>query len=147
LVSEFDITQITVLTDPFTGNIVDRTVTGSRFSDHRVVGAVLGTFTLRYPIPHSRLSPYLWGGVGAIFGGGESDKLIDKGGGFAGFEAFENFETQHSDFSTELMGQFGGGLEFRFTPYIGLTSDFSWNVIDKSKSNFGMARAGLNFAF
>ena len=37
--------------------------------DSRVIGAIKGTFTLRYPIHCSRLSPYIFGGAGAIFGG------------------------------------------------------------------------------
>jgi hypothetical protein len=45
------------------------------------------------------------------------------------------------------MGQFGGGLEVRVTPHIGLLSDFSWNVVDGTDNNFGMVRMGINFAF
>src|SRR4051812_2201137 len=41
----------------------------------RAIGSVLGTFTLRYPVPCTRFAPYAWAGVGAIFGGGESDTL------------------------------------------------------------------------
>src|SRR4029077_3886670 len=39
--------------------------------DQRVIGAVKGTLTLRYPIHCSRFSPYLYGGGGALFGGEE----------------------------------------------------------------------------
>src|SRR5881628_85308 len=39
--------------------------------DSRVVGAVLGTLTLRYPFHCSRFSPYIFGGGGGIFGGGQ----------------------------------------------------------------------------
>src|SRR6266403_2206469 len=46
-----------------------------RFSNERAIGTVLGTFTLRYPIPCSRFAPYAWAGAGAIFGGGESDQF------------------------------------------------------------------------
>src|SRR5512133_241693 len=38
--------------------------------DSRVIGAIKGTFTLRYPIHCSRLSPYIFGGAGATLGGG-----------------------------------------------------------------------------
>jgi hypothetical protein len=48
---------------------------------------------------------------------------------------------------TKAIGQFGGGLEIRVTPHIGLINDFSWNVIDGRNNNFGMARSGINFAF
>ena len=43
--------------------------------------------------------------------------------------------------------QFGGGLEYRITRHIGITGDFSWNVVDGPHNNFGMVRSGLNFAF
>src|SRR6478609_6388326 len=45
--------------------------------DSRVIGATKGTFTLRYPIHCSRLSPYIFGGSGAIFGGGERDSFVE----------------------------------------------------------------------
>jgi hypothetical protein len=48
---------------------------------------------------------------------------------------------------TKAIGQFGGGLEIRLTPHIGLINDFSWNVVDGRDNNFGMARTGINFAF
>src|SRR5438874_3653437 len=41
--------------------------------DERIIGAVKGTFTLRYPIHCSRLAPYIFVGGGGIFGGGERD--------------------------------------------------------------------------
>jgi hypothetical protein len=35
----------------------------------------------------------------------------------------------------------------RLTPHTGLINDFSWNIIEGSNNNFGMARTGINFAF
>jgi hypothetical protein len=52
-----------------------------------------------------------------------------------------------SDSETKAIGQIGGGLEMRVTPHIGLTNEFSWNVVDGRDNNFGMVRSGLNFAF
>src|SRR5438309_3310966 len=40
-----------------------------RINHDHTIGSVLGTLTLRYPIPCTRLAPYAWAGVGAIFGG------------------------------------------------------------------------------
>jgi len=122
-------------------------------TDRRVVGSVLGTFTLRYPIPCSRFSPYAWAGVGAIFGGGESDRVITSeilGGPQPAEEGqvpFVNARTEHSGSRPELMGQFGGGLEYRFTRHIGWTNDFNWNVVNGAHNDFGMFRTGINFAF
>jgi len=35
----------------------------------------------------------------------------------------------------------------RITPHIGWTNDFSWNVINGPRNDFGMVRTGLTFAF
>jgi hypothetical protein len=43
--------------------------------DGRALGALLGTFTFRYPIGCLRWAPYVWAGGGAIFGGGEIEKI------------------------------------------------------------------------
>ena len=111
--------------------------------DHHTVGAVLGTFTLRYPFHCSRFSPYVWAGGGGIFGGSNDRPtgkfVIGEVGVFT--DHFSNKD------DSRAMGQFGGGLEIRLTRHIGLTGDFSWNVVDGPKNNFGLARTGLNFAF
>ncbi len=137
---------------------LDDVFDAEKVTDHRVVGAILGTFTLRYPMPSSRFAPYVWGGVGAIFGGGENDRLTTteieepeprpagEGEG-EGEIPFVDAQTVHHGSRTELMGQFGGGLEFRFTRHIGWTNDFSWNVINGAHNDFGMFRSGINFAF
>lgn len=117
-------------------------VTGTFFTgisdEDRVVGSVLGTLTLRYPIPCTRFAPYVFGGGGAMFGGGERSHVHFTNVGV----------TNHTTGTrTEAVGQFGGGLEVRITPHIGWLNDFSWNVIDGPENNFGMVRSGLNFAF
>src|SRR6478736_6313524 len=115
-----------------------------RISHNRVVGAVLGTLTLRYPIPCTRLAPYAWGGVGAIFGGGERDQLHTQGPP----DAFlVNAQTDHFGSETKVLTQFGAGLEIRFARHIGWTNDLSFGIIDGPRNNFGMIRSGLNFAF
>ena len=109
-------------------------------TDRRLIGSGLGTFTLRYPFHCSRFAPYVFAGGGAIFGGGERDLLV----------AHPNLltaTTVHHGSRTKAIGQFGGGLEIRFTRHIGWLNDFSWNVIDGPGNNLGMVRSGLNFAF
>ena len=109
------------------------------------IGAVLGTLTLRYPIPCTRFSPYIFGGGGAIFGGGQRPKnvrVVEEGEGFDVIQT-EGFTSSQ----TEAIGQVGGGLEVRFTSRIGWIGDFSWNFVDGPKNNFGMVRTGINFAF
>ena len=116
-------------------------------TDHRAIGEVLGTFTVRYPIPCTRFAPYAWAGGGAIFGGGERDRIVFDGFGGTGEAEVPLFHTVHSDSTTEAVGQFGVGLEFRFARHIGWMNDFSWNVVDGPQNNFGMFRSGINFAF
>src|SRR5881392_2205732 len=53
--------------------------TTEKINHDHTIGAILGTFTLRYPIPCTRVAPYAWAGVGAIFGGGERDILTIQG--------------------------------------------------------------------
>jgi hypothetical protein len=45
------------------------------------------------------------------------------------------------------MRRFGVSFAVQVTGHIGWINDFSWNVVDGSKNNFGMARSGINFAF
>jgi hypothetical protein len=118
-----------------------------RLTHHRAIGAVLGTFTLRYPVPCTRFAPYAWAGVGAIFGGGERDSLHAESF-VAPPDAFFSFaHTVHSDSYTTAVGQFGAGLETRITPHIGWTNDISFSVIEGPRNNFGQIRSGINFAF
>ncbi|HMG05434.1 MAG TPA: hypothetical protein VK581_08230 [Chthoniobacterales bacterium] len=112
--------------------------------DNRIVGSVMGTFTLRFPIACSRFAPYFWLGGGGIFGGGQDRETFITpvvGGSVALVD--HRFPVE----KTKSIGQIGGGFEVRFTPHIGLQNDFSWNVVSGSDNNFGMARTGLNFAF
>ena len=115
-----------------------------RINHNHTIGAVLGTLTLRYPIPCTRLAPYAWAGFGAIFGGGERDQLHTQGPP----DAFAvNAQTEHFGAETKFLGQFGAGLEVRFARNFGWTNDLSFGVIDGPRNNFGMVRSGLNFAF
>jgi len=118
--------------------------TRKRINHDHTIGSVLGTLTLRYPIPCTRFAPYAWAGVGAIFGGGEKDVLHTQGPP----DAFAvHAETDHFGSETKVLGQFGAGLEFRIARHFGWTNDLSFGVIDGPKNNFGMFRSGLNFAF
>lgn len=109
--------------------------------DHHTVGGVLGTVTVRFPIGCSRFAPYVFGGGGGVFNG-RDDHAVGHNPFFNGApDRFANGDENRG------VGQFGGGLEVRVTRHIGLTTDFSWNVVDGPHNNFGMVRSGLNFAF
>jgi hypothetical protein len=117
-------------------------MTVTRGQDRRVIGSTLGTFTLRYPIHCSRLSPYVWAGVGGIFNGGERDVLIVDNS-----KPTLSARTERRGSESDVTGQFGGGLEFRFTRHLGWMNDFSWNIVEGPDNNFGMVRSGLTFSF
>src|SRR6266513_4780266 len=87
---------------------------------HKGIGAVLGTLTLRYPIPCTRFSPYIFGGGGGIFGGGKKTNVVANDG---------IIRTEQTGSETRAIGQVGGGMEVRMTPHIGWVSDFSWNFV------------------
>jgi hypothetical protein len=110
-------------------------------NDRSAAGGVLGTFTFRYPIPCTRFAPYGFAGGGGMWGSGGRDQDFFDGttGALLG--------TRSRDDSGKFVGQFGGGFEVRITPHVGWTNDFSWNVVDGPKNNFGMVRSGINFAF
>ena len=110
-----------------------------------MIGAVLGTLTLRYPIPCTRFSPYIFGGGGGIFGGGERPHNVRVSEPREGFDIVQTDGFSGSE--TKALGQVGGGLEIRLTPHVGWISDVSWNFVDGPKNNFGMVRTGVNFAF
>jgi hypothetical protein len=110
--------------------------------DRHAVGSILGTFTFRFPIKCSRFAPYVWGGGGAIFGGGrDHDFALDPAARFGVVR--RDFDSS----KTKSMAQVGAGLEVRLTPRLGWTNDFSWNIVSGSNNNFGLARTGFNFAF
>jgi len=125
----------------FSDNIFENSVT----HESNVIGAVLGTLTFRYPFHCSRFSPYAFVGGGGIFGGGQKGKFERLQEPGEGFDIVQT--TGHTGGESKAIGQFGGGLEVRFTPHIGWVNDFSWNVVDGTHNNFGMVRSGLNFAF
>jgi hypothetical protein len=118
-----------------------------RRTHHRAVGSIMGTFTLRYPIPCTRFAPYAWAGVGAIFGGGEQDELYAHSLVVPPDALISDAHTVHHDGDTEAVGQFGAGIETRITRNIGWMNDLSFGVIGGPRNNFGMVRTGINFAF
>jgi hypothetical protein len=125
----------------FSDDIFENSVT----HQSNVIGAVLGTLTFRYPFHCSRFSPYAFVGGGGIFGGGQKGKFERLQEPGEGFDVVQT--TGHTGGESKAIGQFGGGLEVRFTPHIGWINDFSWNVVDGTHNNFGMVRSGLSFAF
>jgi hypothetical protein len=123
-------------------------------------GAVLGTFTVRYPIGCSRFAPYVFGGVGGLFGAEteHTDFFFAENHVTPGSDVGETEFIQRRDHNNDdarVIGQLGGGLEVRLTRpsetsrlAVGVMTDFTWNFTGGDNSqNFGMARCGLTFSY
>ena len=100
---------------------------------------VTGNLVLRYPLdnkyPNLHLAPYVFGGVGGIFN--ESNH----------FTPIVGREFNRRGSSDEVLGDVGGGLEYRFTPHIGLFSDVRYNFVNGPRNDFMSTRFGIRYAF
>lgn len=95
-------------------------------------GEFTGNLTFRYPIPNSCWSPYAFGGAGLVFNAADRVSRFNNG---------------TNDADTEAVGQFGAGIEYRFTPNISVMNDISWHVVNGADNNYGLVRAGIRFSF
>lgn len=104
---------------------------------------VTGNVILRYPLdvrfPGFHLAPYIFGGVGGVF---NSNNVFTRAATFGHAQILSRRNTED-----EVLGDGGIGVEYRFTPHIGLFSDVRYNVVNESKNNFPSTRIGLRFAF
>lgn len=104
---------------------------------------VTGNVILRYPLdtafPGFHLAPYAFGGVGGIFNQNNALTRIATAG--------NQNRLNRSGADDEVLGDVGVGLEYRFTPHIGLFSDARYNFVNGPKNNFLGTRVGLRFAF
>ena len=129
-------------TDHAWGGGIDATYMFSRYfgvgaegyglAAEEAVGQASGNLIFRYPVPGTRFAPYGFAGGGVIFNGSRDD-LVDR-------------PFHHHD-DARAVGQFGAGFEFRITPHLGIINDFSWNVVDGPRDDFGMIRSGIRFGF
>jgi hypothetical protein len=109
----------------------------------QTAGIVTGDVVLRYPLdlvaPNFHLAPYVFGGVGGLIGGldgfsrrGEFDESIHR----------SNFRT-----NSRVLGNVGGGLEYRITRHVGLFSEAGYNFVDGPSNNAVQINWGARFAF
>ena len=78
-----------------------------------------------------------------------ADSFLENGSNFV--ETFGNgisrkIRNSNSD-DILLEGHWGGGLEYRFNRHVGIFADGRYEVVDKSRNNFGLIRTGVRFAF
>jgi hypothetical protein len=92
------------------------------------------------------LAPYGIGGFGVLFGGGGGQTINTE---FP--ELNSRFNSIERSVQSRALGTIGGGLEYRFTPNIGLFGEATYNFIDhihgKADNNFIQTNFGLRYAF
>src|SRR5208282_5889 len=91
-------------------------------------GVISGDLMLRLPLddfwPSVHLAPYVFGGGGGVFSGAGGNSINTR---FPGVNAgFNNFSSNVNN--DRGLGNIGGGLEYRFTPHIGIfgEADYNW---------------------
>ena len=143
--------------DLTTGNV---TVTGSNGfrsrsgSGNAAAGVVTGDFIMRLPLddfwPSVHLAPYVFGGFGGVFTGAGGNTINTSSA-----EVNARFDNASSNVSNNrFLGNTGGGLEYRFTPHIGIFGEASYNFVgggnhnfNSSLKNFVQTNLGVRFAF
>jgi hypothetical protein len=135
------------------------TVTGSNGfrrsgSGNAAAGVVTGDFVMRLPLddfwPSVHLAPYVFGGFGGVFTGAGGNTIDTR---FP--EVNRRFNNASSNVSNDrVLGNTGGGLEYRFTPHIGIFGEASYNFVgggnhnfNSSLKNFVQTNFGIRFAF
>ena len=102
-----------------------------------------GNVILRYPLdtafPGFHLAPYAFGGIGGIFNENNTLTRIATAG--------NQNHLNRSGADDEVLGDVGVGLEYRFTPHLGLFSDARYNFVNGPKNNYLGTRVGFRFAF
>jgi hypothetical protein len=81
------------------------------------VDSASGSLILRLPLGQSGFAPYIFGGGGYQF-----------------------------DMAKQGFAQAGGGMEYRFTPHVGVFID-ARGVVPRETKYYGVGRLGLRFAF
>ncbi|HEV7867800.1 MAG TPA: outer membrane beta-barrel protein [Chthoniobacteraceae bacterium] len=89
----------------------------------------------RFPIDEACLAPYVYAGVGGVFNAEDLD-VEDLPGG----------DTEEND-DALWAGHVGIGVEYRFTPNVGIFVDGRFTVVDKHENNFATVRTGVRLAF
>jgi hypothetical protein len=136
------------------------TVTGSNGFSSRsgsgsaAAGVVTGDFVLRLPLDDFwssvHLAAYIFGGFGGVFTGAGGNTIHTR---FP--QVNQRFNNASSNVSNNrVLGNIGGGLEYRFTPHIGVFGEAGYNWVgggqhsfNSSVKDFVQANFGLRYAF
>jgi hypothetical protein len=92
------------------------------------------------------LAPYGFVGFGGLFAGGGGQTINTR---FP--ELNDRFNSISKEVQSRPLGHVGGGLEYRFTPHIGIFAEAGYDFIDhtrgKTDNNFIQTNFGLRYAF
>jgi predicted ribosomally synthesized peptide with SipW-like signal peptide len=139
-------------------------------------GVLVGDALLRLPLdaywPNVHLAPYLFGGFGGIIVGSGSSASFNETATVTGPVTVtgpngavttvvpagqtrtlratgRRLNAVRNNIGTDrVLGQVGGGLEYRFTPNIGIFTEASYNIVNGADNNFVQFNfIGLRYAF
>ena len=116
---------------------------------------------LRLPLddfwPGVHLAPYFFAGFGGILlgSGGEGRSVsetftVTNEAGVTRDVTFtgRRVNTIRDNFGSDrVLGHFGGGLEYRFTPHIGIFGEAGYDLVNGASNNFIQTNFGLRYAF
>jgi hypothetical protein len=125
-------------------------------------GVITGDGMLSLPLddfwPGVHLAPYVFGEFGGILlGSGGNGNTISRdflvtdtvtGETRTVTVTGRRFNSIRNNFGTDrVLGHIGGGLEYRFTPHIGLFGEAGYDIVNGASNNFVQINLGLRYAF
>ena len=130
-------------------------------------GVVTGDFLLRLPLdaywPNFHLAPYFFAGFGAIIigspGNGGNHEFVERTVFVSRTQGAPANQAVHltgrvlsrlqDEFpgGSQVLGHVGGGLEYRFTPNIGIFGELGYDFPNLANNNFIQTNFGLRYAF
>ncbi len=112
-------------------------------TDGDVLGTTAFNLLLRFPIAETGFAPYVFAGAGVTF---NADDLDSDDFSDARDRVSDNDDPRDTD-DVIFIGHAGGGLEYRFTPNFSVFGDARYTWTESDDADFGVARAGVRFAF